>query len=142
MSKKRNVKESGSSIPKAIGLSLIISAIITVLGTVAGAYLIQKEMIQQENIRIVVTAVLTLSSAAGACTAMYAAKRMKLQTSILSGVSYFLLLLSMTALFFGGQYDGIMVAALAIMAGCSVAALLNILPNKRGKSYKRKTAYR
>lgn len=142
MSRKRKVKESGSSIPKAIGLSLIISAIITVLGTVAGAYLIQKEMIQQQNIGIVVTAVLTLSSAAGTFAAMSTAKRMILQTSILSGVSYFLLLLSMTALFFGGQYDGIMADALAIMAGCSVAALLNILPNKRGKSFKRKTPYR
>lgn len=142
MSKKRRVKESGSSIPKAIGLSLIISATITVLGTVAGAYLIQKEMILQENMGIVVIAVLTLGSAAGAFAAMYTAKRMKLQTSILSGVSYYILLLSMTALFFGGQYDGIVATALAIISGCSIAALLNILPNKRGKSFKRKTAYR
>lgn len=142
MGKKRSTKDSASSIPKAIGLSLIISTITTVLGVVVGAYLIYKEIIVQESTGIVVTAVLTLSSALGAVTATLTAKRVKLQMSLLSGVSYYLMLLCMTALFFDGQYNGILATAFAILTGCGAVVLLNIIPKKRGKSFKIKTAYR
>ena len=142
MAQKRSARVSVSNIPKAIGFSLIVSMLITVLGIAVGAYLVHKEMIMQENMGLVVTTVLTLSSAAGALTAILAVKRMKLQMSFLSGASYFLLLLSMTALFFEGQYNGVAAAGIAILTGCSIVAILNILPGRRGKLFKTKTAYR
>lgn len=142
MGKKRSVKESGVSIPKAIGYSLIVSMITSLLGILAAAYLIYNEIIIQENMGVVVTVVLLLSSAASAITAINTAKRMRLQMSLLSGVAYYLLLLSVTALFFGGEYSGIVLTAVTILASCGIVAIGDMFVNKRGKSFKVKTAYR
>ena len=142
MSQKRSVNESASGIPKGIGISLIVCIITTLLGMAVSAYLIHKEMIAQESAEIAAILILTVSSAAGAFTAINTVKRMRLQMSLLSGVAYFLLLLSMTALFFGGQYNGIVTAVFAILGGSGIAVLANILPGKNRKKFKRKTAYR
>ena len=142
MRKKRSVKESGGSIPKVIGISLIVSVITSVLGVFVAAYLINKEIVVQENAGVAVMLVLLLSSAAGAITAINIAKRKRLQMSLLSGASYYLLLLSMTALFFGGEYNGVITTGTTIMAGCGIVAIGNMFANKRGKSFKMKTAYR
>ena len=142
MVKKRSIKESASSIPGGIGVGLIISVLTMVLGSVISAYLIHKEIIMQESMGIAVYAVLAVSSAAGALAAVYRVKRMRLQLCLLTGGSYFLLLLSMTALFLGGQYEGVLSAGLTILVGSGVVAILNVLPVKRGKPFKRKSVYR
>ncbi len=86
--------------------------------------------------------VLVIASAMGAWTAEGRIQRMRLQVCLLSGLSYFLALLSATALFFGGQYSGIGVTALAILAGSAGVALLSMRPQKNRIRHGRKKAHR
>lgn len=142
MGKKRSVSESASTIPKGIGISLIISAISTLIGIAVSAYMIHKEMISQEGAGIAAILVLFLGSTAGTITAIKTIKRMKMQMCLLSAAAYLLLLLSVTALFFGGQYQGILTAVSAVVGGSGIAVISIILTDKRGNRFRRKTAYR
>ena len=139
-----NRKSTGtaSSIPAGIAIAAIVSLVITLLGSVVSAYLVQSELIRQESIGYASMVVLVVSGAVGALVAMARIKRMRMQMCLLSGVCYFLLLLSVTALFFGGQYEGIGVTALAILSGCGSVAVLSIAGEKRGSTGRRKKAYR
>ena len=65
-----------------------------------------------------------------------------MQMCLLTGVCYYLALLAMTALFFGGQYSALGVTALAVLAGSGGAALLSILTEKSKNNHGRKMAYR
>ena len=71
-------------------------------------------------------ATLLLSSAAGAWVA---AKMVKLRWIVLclgAGAVYFLTLLACTALFFGGQYEGVGVTFLVVLAGSGAVGLLGL----------------
>ena len=127
---------------KALGISLISGGITTVIGALVCAWLIHSETVGQESVGIGTLMILALGSAAGALTGIWVLKRMRLQISLLSGLAYYLLLLSVTALFLGGQYEGVIGAGFAILAGCGVVALLSIMPKKRGNAFKRKSPYR
>ena len=58
----------------------------------------------------------------------------------LAGVCYYLTMLAMTALFFGGQYQGMGVSAIIVLAVCVVIAFLP-LKNSQARG-KRKKVYR
>ena len=142
MIKKQSRKELESTVLGGILTALIISVLTTLLGTAVSAYLIHTEMISQESMGAAVITVLAISAASGAAGAIYKVKRLKMQMCLLLGASYYLLLLSITALFLGGQYDGIAAAGLSILMGCGAVAILNVIPGKKGNSYKRKKVYR
>ena len=67
-------------------------------------------------------------------------KKMYLQVCLMAGACYYLTLLGITALFFGGQYQGVGVSGIIIMITSLVMA---IIPRKNGSPFKaRKKAYR
>ena len=142
MYKKRSMKKPDAGIAKGIGISLIVSIIVTILGTFLTAHLIHKEIISESSVTTIAVIVLSLSSAAGAFSAICVIKKMRLQISLLSGGVYMLLLLSMTALFFGGQYESVITSMLAVLGGCGVVAFAYLIPKGKGKRNIRKNAYR
>ena len=127
---------------KGIGASLIVTALMTLVGVGTTAYLIHKELISQSCNEIAATMIYLLSGAAGAFISMNSVKRWAIQAAALSCAAYFLLLLSVTALFFGGEYSQVTPALLAILGGCSVALGVKFLCGKNRKKYKIKTGYR
>lgn len=142
MVKNRKPTGTASSIPAGIAMAVLISMLITLLGTAISAYLVHSESIRQESIGYASMMVLLVSGAVGALTAINRIKRMRLQMCLLSGACYFLVLLSVTALFFGGQYEGIGTTALTILIGCGSIAALSVLLEKKGSAYRRKKDYR
>jgi len=123
-------------------LGAALSLGITILGACVSAFMIHKEVVEESAVGYCSLVTLLVSSSLGAVLAMNRVKRMRMQVCLLTGACYFLSLLCITALFFGGEYTGIGVTALAILGGSGAVALMSIRQKKsRGHTHK-KGAYR
>ena len=69
-------------------------------------------------------AILLLASAAGSAVAEGTIQRLRIQMCLAAGGGYYLCLLAVTALFFGGQYQGMGVTALMVLCGAVLVILL------------------
>lgn len=137
-----NQKLSGRAfgIPAGVGLGALISLLITLAGAALASYLIAAEKIGEGAMGFSVMIILIVAAIFGAWCAVSMVKRLRLQVSMMSGACYYLVLLALTALFFGGQYEGMGVCALIILAG---SALVALIPSKSGKIFmKKKRSYR
>lgn len=137
---KRKMNGAATGIPAGLGLGILISLMITLIGAAVTAWLIAAEKIEEGTIGYAVMVILAVAAALGALTAVHFVKRLRLQVCMLSGSCYYLTLLAMTALLFGGQYQGMVVSAIVILAACVIIAFLPSKNRQIGK--KRKRAYR
>ena len=138
------LKRSGKALstPVGIGLGLLASMVVTFIGAAILAWLVAGEKIAENTIGYGAMTILLISSMLGALFAANGIKRMRVQMCVTSGGVYYLSLLAITALFFGGAYQGMGVAALAVFVGCGMAALIG-LRNGKGKQVRfKKKAYR
>lgn len=125
------------SMPAGLAIGLAASLSITLLCTALIANLILSEKMNEAALGYGAMAILLLSSGAGSLIASVLIKHRWLLVSLGAGGIYFLTLLAITALFFGGQYQGIGVTALMILAGSGTVGLLGLKQWKR-HSFKRK----
>ena len=123
------------SIPGGLAVGILFSMAVTLVLTAVLAKLVEAETVPQGKIGHGVMVILVLSAFVGALSAFSRIKRQRLMVCGLSGVVYFGVLMSMTALFFGGQYSSVGVTALLILLGSAAAALLGL---KKGRGVKRK----
>ncbi len=128
---ERKATGRASSMPVGLSVGALISMVVTLSMAGLLAWLVDKGSMPITGIGYGAMVTLFAAAAAGALTASGKIKRMRMQVCLLSGAIYFLLLLSMTALFFGGQYQGIGVSAIVILCG-TVAAILPGLRQGRG----------
>ena len=137
---KKKVSGTAMSMPAGLGIGLLVALVITVAGAAITAWLIASEKIGESSCGYAVMLILGLGVGLGALSAVYFTKRQRLLVCMLTGVCYYLSLLAMTALFFGGQYQGMGVSAIVILAVC---ALIAFLPMKNGQRLgKKKKLYR
>ena len=137
-----NKKVSGTAIgiPAGLGLSTLISLVITLAGAALLAYMMTSEKIGEGAMGFSAMMIQAIASVAGAWCAVSVVKRLRLQMCMMAGACYYLTLLAMTALFFEGRYQGMGVSALIILAGCAIVAFI---PVKNGSLFKKgKRAYR
>ncbi len=127
-----------ASIPGGLAIGALISLTVTILMAMILAKLIQSQTIAQEQVGYGVMALLFTSSFLGAAAAQGKVKHRRLLVCMLTGAVYFLILMSITALFFGGQYSAVGVTALLVMGAAGCAALLCANPGKgSGRSRKK-----
>lgn len=139
-----NQKVTGRAInmPAGIGMGLALCAMITMLGSALIAWLVTRQIIPHSAIGYGSMGILLAASLLGSWLAVNRVKRQRLLVSMLVGLAYYLVLLSVTALFFGGQYSGMGVTALLIMAGSGTVALLGLRGEGNVKRRRRKYASR
>lgn len=127
-----NKKASGRaiSIPAGVGAGIIVSMIATLLGAVVAAWLLNDQRIETQQIGYVSMVTLLVSSALGAWIASGLVKHRYLVVCLAAGGGYYAALLGITALFFGGQYQGMGVTLLLVLAGCASIGLLKSRPKK------------
>ncbi len=123
-----NYKPTGRAVTIPVGL--LIGSGFAIAWTLAGAMLTAK-LVDMETIpenAIGYGALLTLLSGAFLASeiAYYKIKHLRAAVCMAMGAVYFLLLLAVNALFFGGQYAGVWVTGLVIFAGCGCAVLLGL----------------
>ena len=128
------------SIPLGIAIALFISLVLTLGGAATAAALVSSERIGEGAIGYAAMLTLAVATLIGAWMAVVLIKRLRLQIAMLFGGCYYLLLLATTALLFGGQYQGMGVTAIIVLAA---SALVAFLPMSNAKTWKKKkSAYR
>lgn len=124
------------SIPAGLGMGLGVSLTITAAAIGILAKLVDSEKLPWERVGYGIMVMLLAASFAGALAAYGKIKRQRLMVCLLTGVVFYGFLLSLTALFFGGQFEGMGVSLLLILAGSGAAGLLG-LRQGRGAGQKR-----
>lgn len=132
-------RSSGVSVGILIGVLVCVG--VTLIATVILAWLITAEKMGESAVGYGAMVVLLLSAILGSWTASAKIGRLRTQVCLITGGIYYLVLLSITALFFGGQYQGMGVAAILVIAGSGVTALLGIREKKSRKNKIKKRAF-
>lgn len=112
------------SFPGGLAVGLAASMSVTVLMTLLLSKLILEGTMAMEQVGYGTMALLLSASFLGAVMAQGRIKHRRALVCLLSGGVYFLGLLAITALFFGGQYSAVGVSGLLVLAGCGSAALI------------------
>lgn len=135
-----NQKMTGraASLPGGLAIAAAVSMLATLVIVVTGAVLVSNEIIAFENIGYCSMAAILLGSFFGAITAVSRIKRQKVLVGILSGGVHYLVLLSITALFFGGQYKGMGVTLLVVIGGSLLGVIFSNREKGRGTTGRRR----
>ena len=122
----RNRKPTGTamSLPAGIGIGVAVAVVLSLTGAALTAWLLDSGSMPQDGIGYGAMMILLLSAAAGSWTAISAVKHNRLAVGMATGGVYLALLLGMTALFFGGAYQGVAPTILLVLAGSMAAALI------------------
>lgn len=129
-----NRKPTGRALSIPAGLSIGAAAALawTLLTAMLMARMVESEVLAESAIGYGSGVILLTASFLSAMVAYRRVKRQRAMVCMISGGLYFLMLLAITALFFGGQYTGVGVTAIVIAAGAGCAVLLG-LRDGRGK---------
>ena len=107
------------------GTTLVLSGIL--------AKMISLEKLEWEKIGYGIVIMLLTTSMMGAKAACLMIKRRKLMACAIAGILYWTALLTISALFFGGQFSGIGVTGITILCGSAIVCILEM---KGGRSKK------
>ena len=115
-----------TSIPFGLAWGWIVNVAVTLISAIFVSVLVAGERVGENRIGLAAVITVILSSF---CGAIVAAKRIGYRRMIIclaSGGIYYLSLLSCTALFFDGAFEGLGAAALTIIGSSIVAGLLGV----------------
>ena len=142
MSLKRKGGNRKWSATGAVMLGLGVGFALLLFGSALLAWLIIRDKLQLQSIGVGSGIIMVIASGLGAWVTAAAARSKRLQMiGIFAGV-FFGLLLSVTALVFGGQYSGVLVYGICILVGAGGCALLGFLPKKAGAKGRKIRSYR
>lgn len=134
MTVNRKPTGTASSIPAGLAWGGVTALGVTLLGALVTAKLIDSGAMEWSQSGYGVMVILILASWLGALTAAGRVKRRRLMICMGTGAVYLLLLLAMTALFFGGRYSGVGETGLLILCG----SLLGVFTQMKGKTGKKR----
>lgn len=129
------------SVPAGLGLSLVVNVSITSMAVAIITILLNYNSITWENTGYWIMGMLLISSYFGGKVAINSIKTQVYIVSLMSGILYWMFMLCITALFFGGQYNSIFETGVLIIAGSISAALLH-LPKKRNSIQRSRHSHR
>ncbi len=136
MTAKRKTTGTTMSMPGGLAMGGLVSLGITLAGSAILAWLVDEEMMAMESIGYGIMVMLLGASFLGAVTAYGKIRRRRLLVCAASGLVYIGILLSITALFFGGQYSGVAVTVLLVLAGSVAAGMLGLGQGRGGRRKK------
>ena len=138
MTANRKVTGRAVSIPAGLAMGAAMSILWTVAGAMIVAKLIESEVIPESALGYGAAGILLMGAFLASVTAFRKIKRQRAAVCTLAGLTYFLCLLAITALFFGGQFQAVAVTGVLILAGSGAAVLAGI----NGAGGKRKQRYK
>jgi hypothetical protein len=137
---KKKVMGRSLGIPVGLAIGAVVSLLITIGAAALFAWLLSAEKIGEGAVESLRMLTHCISAIAGSIVSYILVKRMRLQVCLISGVCYYILLIGMTALFFGGQYSALGISALIILVSSGAVAFW---PAKNKAKWKiRKKGYR
>lgn len=133
-----NQKPTGTAMSMPAGLAVggVWSLAITIGLSAVIAKLIDGGAVAQGSIGYFVISILLIASITGALQSFRKIKRRRMLVCLISGLIYFCVLLSITALCFGGQYQGVSATGLVVLCGSCCAGLMGLREKKQGRKGK------
>lgn len=125
------------SMPVGIAIGTSLAVITTIGGTAILASLMESESMQENAMKTSCMIMHFLSATLGALLSAALTKQKRLPVCIITAASYFGILLAMTALLFGGQYQNILPTVLIVIAGGGVATLPALIRKGSGGRIKK-----
>lgn len=136
-----NGKPTGraSSVPAGLASGVFTAMLLTLTGTLITALMIDRGIIRWASSGYAVMAVLIISSWIGAAVAAGKVKRRRVMICGLTGGMYFVALIVMTGLFFGGRYSGVGESGLLILCGSTLGVLMKypVKPERNRRKIRR-----
>lgn len=117
------------TMPGGILFGAAISFLWTMIAAGFLAWLIHREVVAESSIGYGSMLILLIGSFLGANVGWRKVKSQRLITSLSVGLLYIIMLISLTAFFFGGQYQGMGVTALLVMGGSLLSIL--VIPSRK-----------
>ena len=135
MASKKITSNKDKGLPQALIIGLLTGIVVSLAGVSLLAYLIESESIDISGMKAGCIVIHLVGAALSGLAAYSVMKRQRVIVCAISTLCYFLMQVGMTAMFFGGQYQGIGAGILAIVGG----GVLSILPGfiSRGSGGKR-----
>lgn len=138
----RKVTGRSYSMPAGIALGVLASVAVTLLLCALLTWIFLGEKIDDHYLGYGVMLTLLCASAIGALIGVGCIKRRRLLVCAACGVGYYVVLLALTALFFGGQYHAVGVTALLVIAGSICVGILGGKGEGKRKKSRRNSFYR
>lgn len=126
MTYNRKVTGRALSTPASFAIGVCISLGMTLILSAILAKLISIEKLEWEKVGYGIMLILLIASVVGAKATCILVKRRKIMSCLVTGGLYWLGLLIIAALFYGGQYTGIGVSGAIILCGCAAVCLLEL----------------
>ena len=142
MTMNRKITGTTMSMPAGLTIGGICSLLITLMMSAIVAKLMESEVIEQESIGYLVISILLISSVAGSLISFGRIQRRRMVVCLISGLVYYCVLLSLTAMCFGGQYQGIGVTGLVILCGSCCAGLMGLREKSNSRRGKKSIVHR
>lgn len=120
------------SLPAGIAIGGGAALVVTLFLAAGLTQLVLSERIDEGSIGYWASGALPACSALGALIAVGVIKRKRMQVCLLTGALYFITLLAINVLFFGGQFSGVGVTVLLILLGTGAVGLLGARGERRG----------
>lgn len=127
---------TSKKIYKGILLGVIIAIIVSLIFSLLFTWLIISEKTGEKLIKYSSAITAFIASLIGTAVSIRYAEKKKFILGLIVSVVYFTVLLMNTALFFGGQYQNIVVEMIFVLVGSATACLLPI--GKKGQHNPRK----
>ena len=133
-----NRKPTGraSGFPAGLAVGTLVSTLLTLALAAVLAGLISRETVAEKDLGYGVMVILFLASALGSAVAYAKIRHRRLLVFALSALCYLVTMTALTALFFGGQFEGIFPTAMLIIGGAGVSFLRSNRAERAGKRYK------
>ena len=130
------------SMPAGLATGLSIGLATTVILSALLAKLVSTEKVEWGSIGYGIMIILLLTSVIDSKATCFMIKRRKLIGCFLAGLLYWLSLIMITALFFGGQYEGMGVTGVVVFCGSAIVCLLESKGEKRKNANTRRSISR
>jgi putative membrane protein (TIGR04086 family) len=134
----KKITGKAPSLGKSAAAGVMLGAVWTIISAMIIAKLVDMEVLPMENVGYGSMAAVLSAVFFGASLAGKKAGHMVIQASALSGGAYFLCLLLVNAMFFGGSYVGMGVTFLLVV----LATALAILATGKGNGGRRRKRYK
>lgn len=126
-----------ASVPVGLTVATLAAFISTIVLSSILANQMQQEKVTWQQAGYWIMGILFTASFLSAKIAIVKVKRQTLILSMMSGLLYWGILFCLTALFFGGQYEGFLQTGMIIFGGSGTAAFLSVPQKNTGKIMKR-----
>jgi putative membrane protein (TIGR04086 family) len=130
----KKTKGTATAVPLGVLWGAIISMLMTVISALILTWLTLNEITNQQKLGYCIMGSLLCAAILGSFVSTTLVKRRKLLICLMTGLTYYITLLGITALFFGGNFQGAAVKGLLIAAGSLFIGMLQLIKRRHNEN--------